>query len=258
MKMKKIFAGISAMAIAVSTMASMSVSAMEFSQTGSKTFVADDEGKVDGSIIQFENKKAFDWASYDMNETDVITAKITYDGDWTSDNQIAFNGFTSSWGGWSGVSNADVSADGSLEITTTVKDIMTANGIDSISDLGGFIFQLWNPTDGQTVNYEITVSEAEEKLEPYKLYSQKTDVVDGKYSVRYVEMITEEEAKAASSATLTLNNGSVDVPVKVTKYYTSVSAAGETITPDEGYVFLAYAIKNVPEDVTITAEGYNF
>lgn len=94
---------------------------------------------------------------------------------------------------------------------------------------------------------------ADEELEPGTLYKQSTAVTDGTYSTRFVQLISEDDANAASEVSFTLNNGTSDAVKTSTKCYTSVSAAGDTIIAPDGYVFVAYAITGIPEGITITA-----
>ncbi|MDO4943940.1 MAG: hypothetical protein Q4E74_01920 [Ruminococcus sp.] len=264
MKMKKIMSAIVAGAMAATMVMSANAATNIFSEDGSwvsnNEFLGNTSAEFDG--INFGT----------LGLTSVTFHANCTDLNWGWNNG-QFNS-NSNNGGWQQVSfggtesNADVvlTETGAFDVTVPVEpndggwfNIGWGTGCtEGIFSIDSIDFFAGDTKLGTWADGVWTEAKEETKLEPFVLYSQKTAVVDGKYSVRYVEMITEEEAKAVSSATLTLNNGSVDVPVKVTKYYTSVSAAGETITPDEGYVFLAYAVKNVPEDVTITAEGYLF
>ena len=69
----------------------------------------------------------------------------------------AFCGFTSSWGSW----QSDAGTENSLEFTTTVQKLMDANGIASIDDFGGLIFQIWNVDskyNGRTIYYKVCVN----------------------------------------------------------------------------------------------------
>lgn len=67
---------------------------------------------------------------------------------------VAFNGFNTSWGGWSSVSGEA----GVLELEATVQDIMDANGITDITEFGGYIFQVWNTELGDQIEYTLTVN----------------------------------------------------------------------------------------------------
>ena len=79
-------------------------------------------------------------------------------------------------------------------------------------------------------------------------------VVDGKYSERAIKMITEEEAQAASQVSVVFNNGTRDsAPVVSSQYYKTISVCGEPITADDGYVFVAAVVKNIPESIDLTA-----
>lgn len=96
-------------------------------------------------------------------------------------------------------------------------------------------------------------TEAEEKIQPNVTYVQKTAVENGVYSERAVMMIKKEDAEAGKSVNVTFSNGTKSVTKTSKNYYAEISAVGNKITPDEGYVFVAVAITNIPEDVTLTA-----
>ncbi|MGN0622521.1 MAG: hypothetical protein ACI4JA_01055 [Oscillospiraceae bacterium] len=96
---------------------------------------------------------------------------------------------------------------------------------------------------------------AGEAVEPNVLYAQKTDVVNGVYAERFVMLITEEQAAAATKVDFTLGNGAAQVVKSSGNYYTEISAAGDTLVAPEGYVFVAYAVTNIPEDVTLSCSA---
>lgn len=75
----------------------------------------------------------------------------------TSEWQAAFNGFTGDWGGWAG----SASEKGVLTHTCTVKDVMDANGMTSIDELGGILAQVWNAAVGDRVAYAIRIEAAD-------------------------------------------------------------------------------------------------
>lgn len=109
-------------------------------------------------------------------------------------------------------------------------------------------FQLWWCQTGTEITIKnITVFEKDQ------WYIQETAPVSGKKAVRFVKLITKAEAEATPSVDLTINNGK-DGNRRVTldNCYNTVSAAGEKLTAPEGYVFVAYAIKNVPENINLT------
>ena len=94
-----------------------------------------------------------------FNPEDVITATITPgEGLDSSAWNVAVNGFTTAWGGWTSVSTEA----GVLTVTTTVQDVMDANGITDIAEFGGFILQVWNAADADTWSWEMTITSAAE------------------------------------------------------------------------------------------------
>lgn len=101
-------------------------------------------------------------------------------------------------------------------------------------------------------------------LEAYTLFTQKTEVTDGKYAQRWLMIVPESYAATLSDAEFTVRNVTdknwADDGIRVratTCCYTSVSAAGETMTMPDGYVVLAYAIKNIPENIELRASLEN-
>lgn len=94
-----------------------------------------------------------------------------------------------------------------------------------------------------------------DELQPNTLYAQKTDVVNGVYSERFVMLISQTEAAAATKVDFTLGNGASTVVKSSGNYYTEISVAGDTLVAPEGYVFVAYAVTNIPESVTLSCNA---
>lgn len=92
-------------------------------------------------------------ASCEVTVTDGTTPPAIDTSGW----QAAFNGFTGDWGGWQG----SASEEGTLTHTCTVKDVMDANGMTSIDELGGILAQVWNASVGDRVAYAIRIESAD-------------------------------------------------------------------------------------------------
>ena len=140
------------------------------------------------------------------------------------------------------------SGEGTLTFSITAEELATLQSSSYVEVNASY--------DSDNAKYTAFIDSASVSgLKPYVLYTQKTDVVDGKYSQRWVELITEEDAVAYSKGTLviTRENDNKTMTVTLTKYYNSVSAAGEKLTAPEGYVFLAYAMLNIPADIVLSA-----
>lgn len=99
-------------------------------------------------------------------------------------------------------------------------------------------------------------------MSPRSTYIQYVSNGDGTCNMRMVDMIDETVAKSAKSVDFTakfsLDGTEIDktAVLTTTSYYKSVSACGEQITADDGYVFVAYVIKNVPEEYFTGASAY--
>ncbi|MCM1334259.1 MAG: hypothetical protein NC084_04240 [Bacteroides sp.] len=85
--------------------------------------------------------------------------------------------------------------------------------------------------------------------------TQKTNVVNGKFSERFVKKVAATDVVGKTKATFTLSNGTVAKTVSTTQYYTSLTVDGEKVSSGEGYVFLVYTLSGIPEGVNITATG---
>lgn len=97
-----------------------------------------------------------------------------------------------------------------------------------------------------------SVGESIAALSTGKTVVQKTSVKDGKYDARFVEKVNVSELSSKSKAVFSLSNGTKTSSVFTNKYYTSLTADGETITAESGTVFLVYTLSGIPEDVTVT------
>ena len=100
-----------------------------------------------------------------------------------------------------------------------------------------------------------SVGESIAALGTGKIVAQKTSVKDGKYDARFVEKVNTSELSGKSKAVFSLSNGTKTSSVSTNKYYTSLTADGETITAESGTVFLTYTVKDIPENVNVTVTG---
>lgn len=98
-----------------------------------------------------------------------------------------------------------------------------------------------------------SVGESAADLAAGKLSVQKTSVQDGKYDARFVKKVNTSELSGKSEAVFSLTNGTKTASVSTDKYYTSLTVDGETISAESGTVFLAYTVKDIPENVNVTA-----
>lgn len=98
-----------------------------------------------------------------------------------------------------------------------------------------------------------SVGESAADLSAGKLSVQKTSVQDGKYDARFVKKVNTSELSGKSKAVFSLTNGRKTASVSTDKYYTSLTVDGETISAESGTVFLAYTVKDIPENVNMTA-----
>ncbi|MBO5449906.1 MAG: hypothetical protein J5994_11370 [Ruminococcus sp.] len=119
--------------------------------------------------------------------------------------------------------------------------------------------QLWWVNKGSSISVtgvEVEAKNTTPSLVPGQIYTQSTAVENGKFASRYVVMVPEADALNAKAVEFTLNNGTKDAKVTSYNYYTSITANGETLTPDEGYVFVTCAVKGIPESVSVECTGY--
>ncbi len=83
--------------------------------------------------------------------------------------------------------------------------------------------------------------------------TKKVKADDGEtMSYRFVMKITEAQAEAATKATFAISNGATTVNKDVTVCYTSIVAGGNTVSED-GYVYVAYTVTEVPTTVELSA-----
>ena len=144
----------------------------------------------------------------------------------------------------------DVSADGTFTFTLNAEDAanITANKL---------------VVSGYSVTYTKVELNADKKpsgdvpgytgdIPANTTVKQNTAVVDGKYNTRFVQKVSEDDIKGASKIEFTLSNGSKTVKAVSTKYFSSLTVNGEKVSADDGYVFLSYTVKDIPEGVTVT------
>lgn len=84
--------------------------------------------------------------------------------------------------------------------------------------------------------------------------TQKTEVKDGTYNIRFIEKVNAESLTGKSKATFTLTANGVTKEVSTAKYYTGLTFDdGTKATAASGQVFLCYTVTGVPENVTVEA-----
>ncbi len=163
MKFTKTLAAITAAALAVSVAAipasALKVNEVEqevIEQAKTSTTVTKEDGSVDGSMIQIQTTATGGvWEFVETDKVSVTAAPADSSVD-TSTWNLAFNAFTSEWGGWSAV-QAEA---GVLELSATIADIMAAIDCTDIANFGGFIFQVWNCPGEVEINWTIKVEAA--------------------------------------------------------------------------------------------------
>ncbi|MCR5102369.1 MAG: hypothetical protein K6B41_13550, partial [Butyrivibrio sp.] len=101
------------------------------------------------------------------------------------------------------------------------------------------------------INVNFTISDI--PYIPEKLYTQKTSVSDGKYSQRWVCLVSKSDLANYTSATFTITRASDSKKMtkSVTTAYKSISASGSGISYD-GYYWVCYSMTGIPENVTLT------
>ena len=166
---------------------------VKYEKTGEHTFALGGDGSVDSSIQQIA--VAACGGNIVFEEDDVVLISVTTDVDDVSTWKAAFNGFSTSWTGWSGVG----SAEGVLTCSATVKEIMTANSITDIADFGGLIYQVWNAPEGATVKYSLLLAEAAEEGGEVEEEDFETGTYD---DGKWAELSAEELAAAGTLNTI--------------------------------------------------------
>ena len=213
--------------------------------SGTKT-VADG----DTSCVQVDNKAAFDWATITLEPTDTLVGNVEAASTNAAGFIPAINGYTSSWGGWAAV-QGEWCEGTSASLTTTVQDVMDVNGVTTISEFGGLIWQVWG-SEGDTFDWDFEIQRTGTiDMEVNQTYVQTTE--DGS-AARFVMLISEELAENSSEVSFNISNGTSSVTRTSTSCYDSISAAGAQLTAPEGYVFVAYAVTGIPSGVSVTCE----
>ncbi len=125
---------------------------------------------------------------------------------------------------------------------------ITVTGVTSTSTTGGAGDSDSTPATGYTdsVNTTIPVD---------KMITQKTAVVDGVYSQRFVEKVSAASLESASKITFTVSNGDKTVEYSTTKVYSALTVNGEKAEAGDGYVFIVLTIKNIPSVKTLEVIG---
>lgn len=85
--------------------------------------------------------------------------------------------------------------------------------------------------------------------------TQKTEVKDGTYDVRFIRKVNADTLSGKSKATFTLTANGVTKEVSTAKYYTGLTFDdGTSAKAESGQAFLCYTVTGVPENVTVTAD----
>ncbi len=164
--MKKFLLSIAVIAM-ITAMLCVSTSAEGFYyyyEYGFTTTSLKDDGEVEGTMATVYNSALdIDWATtYTLSPSDIITATISSANDEdTSEWIIAINPFDTEWGGW----NAVCAESGETSFSTTVQDIMDSISCTDVSQLGGFLLQVWNTTENVTIDWELTIEYADDSGE---------------------------------------------------------------------------------------------
>ncbi len=82
-------------------------------------------------------------------------------------------------------------------------------------------------------------------------FSQKSDVFDGKYSQRFVQLISEEDSKTANSASIILYNYTKYIKVKTDTCSDTITIGNKEWTAPDGYVFVTATVTGIPTDVSL-------
>ena len=135
----------------------------------------------------------------------------------------------------------------------TTAEIREGMGISSPCNLVGASLQGWNGASDTTTINSVKFFKSSE-VETGKTYLQKTSVKDGKYSARAFMLISEAEAAKTEKVNITFGNGSSEATVSSTLSFTKIKAEKKYLAAPEGYVFVGYSVKNIPESVDITAK----
>lgn len=86
------------------------------------------------------------------------------------------------------------------------------------------------------------------------IVTQKTEVKDGTYDVRFIQKVNGDDLSGKSKAVFTLTANGVTKEVSTTKYYTGLTFDdGTSAKAASGQVFLCYTVTGVPENVSVTA-----
>lgn len=94
----------------------------------------------------------------------------------------------------------------------------------------------------------VTTNEPTDTLIPNLTYAQLS--ADGT-AIRFVQMISKELADETSEVVFTITTPDGTGSISSTNYYTSISEYGTSLTPAEGYVFVAVAVTDIPADLSL-------
>ena len=85
--------------------------------------------------------------------------------------------------------------------------------------------------------------------------TMKTAAAEGVFSQRFVQKVSVEELEGASKVEFTLSNGTDTVKCSTDKCYSSLYVNGSIQQAGEGFVFLCFTVKDIPEDTQLTVEA---
>jgi hypothetical protein len=240
MKMRKIIAGLSAMAIAVSMLSAVSVSAEETAKEPAYT-----------SSVTLEGK---DWWNATNPTVSELLGSISID-------DVDYIEFTSECDnlviGYNSMEVTDEDSGSTWKQSSVVP--YTVSGSDIKVDDNYCVMIGVSKDDGAdyTVSWSVYTKEdtstAATDVVANKAYIQYTAAKDGVKNARAVMKISESDAESYKSVSVVFNNGTEDSKaVESTSCYKTIKAAGEEIAAGDGYVFVAVEVENIPEDVTLT------
>ncbi len=170
-------------------------------------------------------------------DTSTITS-LSFTSSFASTGYIGYNNAAGTW----------VQASDIKEGTNTIE----TEGIKSGTTI--YIYAYWfNAGTTNTISdIKVTVSGTGDYI-PGQLYTHSTSVSDGKYSQRWVYLVSADDLASIKNATFTITRASDSKKMtkSVTSAYKSIKADGETLSYD-GYYWVCYSLTGIPEGVTLT------
>ncbi len=121
---------------------------------GTTTTTTNEDGSIENTMLQVQTTAAGGTVELQPTDTVHVTVAPVDDAADTSEWVVAYNCFTSEWGGWCAVQ----SEAGELELSATVQDMMDCIDVTDISNFGGFLFQVWNTDADVEIDWTITIT----------------------------------------------------------------------------------------------------